>query len=283
MVTVVALPFLLALLLGVMPPTPALRIVPATPRQGQSLIVNLEREPERSRAQLSWDGRRYPIYRVGDGWRGVIPIRIQERPGTHTLIVSYTAAGGERQSVRRAVSVGRTPVRTQRLTMARKTERLYTYPGRKKELATVRRAVLTETPRQFWKQNFLIPIHGRYSTWFGERRIRNGRIVGYHMGLDIAAPQGTPIHADADGRVRLSQALTMHGKTVVIDHGLGVSSIFLHQSALRCREGQLVHRGDVIGEVGMTGVATGPHVHWSVYVHGIAVSPLFWTKLPSLR
>jgi murein DD-endopeptidase MepM/ murein hydrolase activator NlpD len=282
-VAVVSLLRLLASLLALTPSTPALRIVPAAPRQGQALIVSLERLPARSRAALSWDGRQYPIYALSDGWRGVIPIRIQERPGTHSVLMSYTSSGGERHSLRRAVSVGRTPVRTQRLTMARKTEKLYSYPGRKKELATVRRALLTETPRQFWNRDFLIPIHGRYSTWFGERRIRNGRVVGTHMGLDIAAPQGTPIRADADGRVRLSRALTMHGKTVVIDHGLGVCSIFLHQSALRCREGQLVHRGDVIGEVGMTGVATGPHVHWSVYVHGTAVSPLFWTKLPALH
>jgi murein DD-endopeptidase MepM/ murein hydrolase activator NlpD len=102
------------------------------------------------------------------------------------------------------------------------------------------------------------------------------------MGLDIAAPTGTPIRADNAGRVVLARALVMHGTTVVIDHGLGVTSIFLHQSALRCHEGQRVHRGDVIGLVGQTGVATGPHLHWGVYVHGTPVSPLFWTRLPRL-
>jgi murein DD-endopeptidase MepM/ murein hydrolase activator NlpD len=207
-------------------------------------------------------------------------VRIEERPGRHRLIVTYRDPSGGRRSLERAVVVGRMPIKTEYLRMSRQTEKLYTYPGRKKELATVRRALLTETAHQFWNRDFLIPTHGRYSTLFGERRIRNGRLVGDHRGLDIAAPAGTPIYADADGLVRLSRALTMHGKTVVIDHGLGVASLFLHQSVLHCREGRPVHRGDVIGEVGQTGVATGPHVHWAVYVHGTAVSPLFWTKLP---
>jgi murein DD-endopeptidase MepM/ murein hydrolase activator NlpD len=164
--------------------------------------------------------------------------------------------------------------------MSRRTEKLYSYPGRAKELATVRKALRTETPGQLWSGSFILPTHGRPSTPFGVKRIRNGRPVGYHRGLDLAAPTGTPIHAAAAGRVVLARALKMHGKTVVIDHGLGVTSLYLHQSALRCHEGQSVRRGDPIGEVGMTGVATGPHLHWAVYVHGTAVSPLFWTKLP---
>jgi murein DD-endopeptidase MepM/ murein hydrolase activator NlpD len=253
------------------------------PRQGQALIVTAAGLPAHSRATLSWDRKHYPIYAAGSGWRGVIPLQIEERTGSHRVTLSFTLPGGRPRSIEKRVTVGRTPVHTQYLRMSRTTERLYTYPGRRKELATVRRALLTETSHQLWNRDFLMPIHGRYSTRFGERRVRNGRQVGYHRGLDIAAPAGTPIHADADGRVTLSRTLTMHGKTVVIDHGLGVSSIFLHQSALHCTEGQRVHRGDVIGEVGMTGVATGPHVHWGVYVHGTAVSPLFWTQLPPER
>ena len=119
-----------------------------------------------------------------------------------------------------------------------RTEKLYTYPGRAQELATVRRALRTETARQQWEGSFVLPAKGRFSTPFGVKRIRNGRSVGYHRGLDIAAPIGTPIHAAAAGRVVLARSLKMHGKTVVVDHGLGVTSLYLHQSALRCREGQ---------------------------------------------
>jgi murein DD-endopeptidase MepM/ murein hydrolase activator NlpD len=257
-------------------------VVPTAPRQGQALFVSAPGLPAGARAVLTWEGKRYPIYPLGSEWRGVVPLRIAERAGLHVVRLTYRAPAGGRRTLAQTVTVGTSPVRTQRLSMARSTERLYTYPGRKKELATVQRALRTETPQQCWDGNFLIPIHGRYTTWFGERRIRNGRVAGTHMGLDIAAPTRTPIRADSAGRVVLARALIMHGKTVVIDHGLGVTSIFLHQSALRCHEGQRVHRGDVIGEVGQTGVATGPHLHWAVYVHGTAVSPLFWTRLPHL-
>jgi hypothetical protein len=271
---------LISLLIAAPRPTSELQLAPAAPRQGQAIIVTASGLPSASQVTLFWDSRRYPLFLVGSEWRGVIPLQIEERVGQHRVRVTYALPDGARHSLEREVAVGRTPVRTQYLRMARRTEKLYSYPGRKKELATVRRALVTETGQQLWNRDFLIPIHGRYSTWFGERRVRNGRVVGYHRGLDIAAPAGTPIHADADGRVRLARTLVIHGKAVVIDHGLGVSSIFLHQSALHCHEGQFVHRGDIIGAVGMTGVATGPHVHWAVYVHGTAVSPLFWTKLP---
>jgi murein DD-endopeptidase MepM/ murein hydrolase activator NlpD len=273
---------LLALLIASPHPKATLRVAPAAPRQGQALFVSAPGLPPDARALLTWDGKQYPIFALGSEWRGVIPIRIEERPGVHVVRVTYSALAGGRRALAHAVMVGRSPVRLQHLTMPRRIERLYTYPGRKKELATVRRALLTETPAERWIGNFMIPIHGRYTTWFGERRIRNGRVVGTHMGLDIAAPTGTPIRADNTGRVVLARALVMHGTTVVIDHGLGVISLFLHQSALRCHEGQMVHRGDIIGLVGQTGVATGPHLHWGVYVHGTAVSPLFWTRLPHL-
>jgi murein DD-endopeptidase MepM/ murein hydrolase activator NlpD len=260
--------------------TPALRTAPAAPRQGQALFVWATGIRGRSSLVMLWDGKAYPAYAVGAEWRGVIPLKIEERTGRHTVRLTYTDSSGTRRTLERTVAVGRTPLQVQRLSMSRRTEKLYSYPGRAKELATVRRALLTETPHQLWSGSFVLPAQGRFSTPFGVKRIRNGRPVGYHRGLDIAAPAGTPVHAAAPGRVVLARPLTMHGKTVVIDHGLGVASLYLHQSALRCREGQTVRQGDRIGDVGMTGVATGPHLHWSIYVHGVAVSPLFWTRLP---
>lgn len=274
---------LLTLFLTASHPKPALQLAPSAPSQGEALFVTASGLPAHAAAVLTWDTKRYPIYSQGSTWRGVIPVRIEERPGRHTVRLTYRASDGARWMLTAPITVARTRFPTQRLRMARSIERLYTYPGRKKELATVRHALLSESPRQRWDGSFMMPIHGHFTTWFGERRIRNGRLVGDHRGLDIGAPTGTPIHADADGRVVLARPLIMHGKTVVIDHGLGVTSIFMHQSAIRCHEGQFVHKGDVIGLVGQTGVATGPHLHWGVYVHGNAVSPLFWTRLPHLE
>jgi murein DD-endopeptidase MepM/ murein hydrolase activator NlpD len=262
------------------PPAEELRFAPTTPHQGQVLFVTAVGLPAGVQPRLSWDGKEYPLYPVSEGYRVVIPIRLEERVGGHAVRLTYTPPGEPERAFERSVTVGRTPVKIQHLSMSRQTERLYSYPGRAKEVALVRRALRTESKTQLWTGNFVVPIHGRLSTSFGVRRVRNGRLVGYHLGMDLAAPTGTPIHAANAGKVVLARSLTMHGKAVVIDHGFGVTSMYLHQSALRCHEGQTVHRGDVIGAVGMTGVATGPHLHWSVYVHGTAVSPLFWTKLP---
>ncbi len=272
----------LTLFVSASQPAAALRFAPSAPSQGQPLFVTVPGLPVDVHAVLTWDTKRYPIYPLGPEWRGVIPVRIEEHPGRHAIHLAYRSPDGALRTLSAAITVGRTRFPTQRLRMARSIERLYTYPGRKKELATVRRALLTETPLQRWNGDFLMPVHVRFTTWFGERRIRNGRLVGDHRGLDIGAPTGTPIRADNAGRVVLARPLVMHGGTVVIDHGLGVTSIFLHQSAIHCHEGQLVHRGDIIGAVGQTGVATGPHLHWAVYVHGSAVSPLFWIHLPRL-
>lgn len=259
---------------------PRLQFVPASPKQGQAIFVSTVGVPAKEPVTMSWDGKRYAIYRVGSDWRGVVPLKIEERLGKHTLRVTYRDSSGAARSLQRTVTVGKTPLRIQRLKMSRTTEKLYSHSGRAQELATIRRALRTQTSRQQWDGNFALPTKGRFSTPFGVKRIRNGRHVGYHRGLDIAAPTGTPIRAAADGRVVLARSLKMHGKSVVIDHGLGVTSLYIHQSAIRCKEGQSVRRGDLIGEVGMTGTATGPHLHWSIYVHGTAVSPLFWTKLP---
>jgi murein DD-endopeptidase MepM/ murein hydrolase activator NlpD len=296
--TFVSLPLLALLLSGAPRPTgsstdpasaprraatqglPSLRTAPAAPRQGQAVFVTNEGIPGATMVRMTWDGKPYPIYALGSEWRGVIPLKIEESTSLHTVRLAYVDAAGKRRILEKRVTVGRTPLRVQHLSMSRRTERLYSYPGRAKELATVRKALLTETAHQLWDGSFALPTRGRFSTPFGVKRIRNGRPVGYHRGLDIAAPAGTPVHAAAAGRVVLARTLTMHGKTVVIDHGLGVTSLYLHQSALRCHEGQAVQRGDRIGDVGMTGVATGPHLHWSIYVHGMSVSPLFWTRLP---
>jgi murein DD-endopeptidase MepM/ murein hydrolase activator NlpD len=117
----------------------------------------------------------------------------------------------------------------------------------------------------FYEGGFVRPAEGPISGVYGSQRILNGQPRAPHVGLDIAAPVGAPVHAAADGKVLLvHEDMVLTGKTVVIDHGYGLETVYIHMSAIRVKAGDVVHRGDVIGAVGQTGRATGPHLHFGV-------------------
>jgi len=127
----------------------------------------------------------------------------------------------------------------------------------------------------FIKKGFVKPVAGKVTSQFGNQRILNGQPRNPHSGVDIAAPTGKPVHSPADGIVRLAaENFYLMGNTLLLDHGLGVSSIFIHLESIHVQVGDVVRQGDVIAAVGKTGRATGPHLHWGIYVGSIAVDPL---------
>lgn len=138
-------------------------------------------------------------------------------------------------------------------------------------------AMAESAPLPLWQEPFLLPVEGVSSSGYGDpRRYYEGGPVSWHRGADLAAATGTPIHASNDGTVVLAEELPISGLTVVIDHGAGVSSHYFHQSLLLVSEGQEVKRGEVVGEVGSTGLSTGPHLHWEMWVDGESTNPLTW-------
>ncbi len=121
---------------------------------------------------------------------------------------------------------------------------------------------------------FVWPARGRISGVYGSQRILNGEPRRPHFGVDIAAPTGTPVRAPADGRVTLVHpGMFFNGKSIVMDHGLGLTTVYIHLSDALVQPGQLVKQGDVIGKVGATGRATGPHLHWGARVRNIEIDP----------
>lgn len=139
-------------------------------------------------------------------------------------------------------------------------------------------AMATTASKPFWEGNFILPVRGKITTGFGVRRTVNGRPWNPHAGIDIAAPAGTPVAAANHGKVLLAEMLRTHGGTVVIDHGCNVFTIYIHLSAIYASVGQFVHKGDIIGAVGSTGLATGAHLHWTVRIGSIATDPLAWVR-----
>jgi murein DD-endopeptidase MepM/ murein hydrolase activator NlpD len=117
------------------------------------------------------------------------------------------------------------------------------------------------------------PVRGPISGVFGSQRIFNGQPRAPHSGLDIAAPAGAPIVAPADGRVVLRGDLYFSGNTLILDHGLGVTTTYLHMDRINVADGQEVRRGDQLGTVGATGRVTGPHLHWGLNWFGVRLDP----------
>lgn len=144
------------------------------------------------------------------------------------------------------------------------------------ELAQINAARAKDTGAQGWRQQFLWPVTGRLSGLFGAQRVYRGEPGSYHSGVDVARPTGTPLMAPADGVVVLATPgeFTLEGRLLMIDHGMGLNSAFLHMDRIDVREGDTVRRGQRLGTVGATGRATGPHMHWGMKWGDARIDPL---------
>jgi len=144
------------------------------------------------------------------------------------------------------------------------------------ELAQIAAARDVASDAQGWRQRFAWPVKGRISGLFGSQRIYAGEPGAYHSGVDVARPTGTPVAAPADGVVILAAAapFTLEGNLLMIDHGMGLNSAFLHLSRIDVQVGDHVAQGQVVGAIGATGRATGPHLHWGMKWHDARIDPL---------
>ncbi len=149
--------------------------------------------------------------------------------------------------------------------------------AREKEALDSAYSSAKDRPLPLWREPFLVPIEGRMTSGYGtpRRYVADGN-VSFHTGADIAAPQGTPIRATNDGVVLISNFYPIKGGLTVIDHGASVFSFYFHQSKFLVQVGDVVKRGQVIGEVGTTGLSTGPHLHWEMQINGLATNPISW-------
>jgi murein DD-endopeptidase MepM/ murein hydrolase activator NlpD len=151
----------------------------------------------------------------------------------------------------------------------------------KKETALFRQARERDIRETWFANGFDWPLPGIISSVYGSQRILNGEPRAPHLGVDVAAPTGTPIHAPAEGVVSVSGDYYLDGGFTILDHGHGVSTNYGHQSKMLVAVGDHVVRGQIIGEVGQTGRATGPNLHWGMNWFQVALDPSLSTRMPA--
>jgi murein DD-endopeptidase MepM/ murein hydrolase activator NlpD len=224
---------------------------------------------------------RHRVAKQSEGWYAVVGIPLSTKPGEQTLTVN--ANGAERAQTFR-VAGKQYPV--QKLTFTDKgmvepsTENTQRIEREAKHLGEVRR---TFTPSETTDGAFIQPAEGRLSSRFGLQRVLNGKPRSPHAGLDIAIPTGTPVHAASDAVVRDTGDYYFLGKTVYLDHGNGMLTLYAHLSEISVKAGDVVRKGAPIGLSGMTGRATGPHLHWSVVLNGVMVEPELFLPASAAR
>ncbi|WP_288487070.1 M23 family metallopeptidase [uncultured Novosphingobium sp.] len=222
---------------------------------------------------LSLDGRPVPF--AADGTFFVA----FDRDAAPTATLTAGLRSGEQ--VVRKLAIAPRAWRIERINVARReagpTEAYLAL--RKPELAQIDAARARQTDAMGWRQDFILPVRARISGQFGSQRIYRGEPAAYHSGLDLAGGAGTAFVAPADGVVILAatKPFTLEGNLLMIDHGMGLNSAFLHCSQILVRQGEHVKQGQVIGRIGATGRATGPHLHWSVKWNGARIDPILLT------
>jgi murein DD-endopeptidase MepM/ murein hydrolase activator NlpD len=224
-----------------------------------------------------WGGRPLAFFPVAGGAAALVGIDLDTPPGRVAWRVAAPGAGGSPEAVQAGtVAIRARAFETQRLTLPSRQVDLDepTLARVRAEQAALQAVLADSAPLRLWQGRFRTPVPGgRPTGGFGLRRLINGQPRSPHAGFDWAAPAGTPVHAASGGRAVLVAEHFFAGRLVVLDHGLGLFTLYFHLEDVRVAGGEAVEGGQVLGTVGMSGRATGPHLHLSVILGGARVDP----------
>ncbi len=244
---------------------------------GEVIVVAIKDDPSVKDAWIRFLERRYPMGKseTSFGLLAFMGLDLGLKPGSYEMEIFIDKALGEREYIKKQISILAKEFPLKKLWVD---EKFVTPPPefnerirREGEILKVIYGITTE--QWLGKGLFILPSSGKAMPNFGERRIFNNKPRSSHKGIDIKVPYGTPVKASNSGRVVLASDLYFAGKTVIIDHGMSVFTMYCHFSKIRVKRGNLVKKGEIIGEIGATGRVTGPHLHWGVKVSGISVDP----------
>ncbi len=247
-----------------------LNLYGSTVEQGGVAVFDLSGPPHGQDLSVAFTGGEAFVLKSEEGSRGIVAAGLRTEPGSYELTIEV---GPDRVSS--AVEVVAHDYGIERITLDKDKVHLSAETLKRvvSEKARITEVWASPSPAPLWSVPFAMPVEGRVTGVFGTKRILNGSPRNPHGGVDIAAPEGAEVAAANRGRVAFVGDFFFNGRFVVIDHGLGVFTMYAHLSEVRTALGELVEKGAVIGAVGSTGRATGPHLHFSVKVGRLDVSP----------
>jgi murein DD-endopeptidase MepM/ murein hydrolase activator NlpD len=257
--------------------------------------------------RCSWKGAPLPCYRTPAGVRALVPLPADEPGGRYALVIDRPAS-----RITREVAVAESNFEQELIFLD---DSVYALLRRGRDIArdarALRRVLETETPEQRWSGTWRMPVEGGKSSTYGVERFYyrasdSTRVVRLessarargafgvdtvtagqdvpawrHAGVDIAVARGTSVRAPQAGAVAEVGDYVLTGKTLILDHGQGVHSAYFHLDTVLVSEGDVVRKGATLARVGASGLATGPHLHYGIYLHGKDVDPAVWHRIPS--
>jgi len=249
---------------------------------GGLFVVHLQSRRGLGPAVASFDGLRCPFFNTRHGLRALVPIRPTLAGGTTTVGIELQGRRGrQRIAVPAAIAPREYPPRS--VTLPDGKLALLMRPGAVRQSRQLLLALRSLSSEQEWRGPFRAPVEAdpvygygaptRYSGAANVEMATDSLSGEYHRGMDYLVPPGTVVQAPAAGRVVLAAPQILTGSTLVLDHGQGVLSVFFHLSRIDVKEGEWVEARAPVGLSGDSGIAAAPHLHWAVYVHGVAIDP----------
>jgi murein DD-endopeptidase MepM/ murein hydrolase activator NlpD len=258
---------------------------PQIPVNGAVCLFTAELAGTPQKVAAKWLGREL-TFSPGSGktWYALGGVAYETKPGTYDLVLEAVMRDGHVLRQVQPVTVHAAKYKSSRLTVPQKyvTPDAETLKRIEAEREIKNQAFAHFIPSPEWSGNFVPPVSTEVSEAYGTSRMFNGKLASVHRGLDFHAPMGTPVHASNAGVVVLARELFYEGNCVVIDHGLGFMTIYMHLSEFKVKEGDKVEKDQIVALSGGTGRATGPHLHMSVRWSGEYLDParLLALKLP---
>ncbi|MCK4710560.1 MAG: peptidoglycan DD-metalloendopeptidase family protein, partial [Gammaproteobacteria bacterium] len=218
--------------------------------------------------------KKVAVFQHDDAWYALIGLSLNTKPGQYKVSYSFD----DERTYQQSFTVKKKTYKAQYLTVKNKRK---VNPNAEDMKRIIKERKLKKAAKNTWTDkpldaDFIRPVEGRISSIFGLRRFFNKQARRPHSGMDIAAPQGTPIKAIADARVIETGDFFFSGNMVYLDHGQGLISLYAHMYKIHVKPGQLIKQGEIIGEVGETGRVTGPHLHLSILLNQTGVDPDHW-------